>query len=294
MKPTKLTPIVLALVCACAQASPFGSPSPLPNGKLLIPGGNTALPTIVQNPPVVLKAQRMIEQATAEQASGAKVVTLTWHEHETFPIPIKPGMFTTLSFPKDEPVQQFAVSNPAAVQLQVNAAANVAMLKLVQPMTVAATVVTTKHIYYLQISPGSETWYQGVSWSFDAQNGFGSSDFGGGLYQAPTVAQAAGDQSSGASAGPILYAGDPNFNYKVTGKAPFAPTAVWDNGHFTWVQFANNVQELPALFADGPNGLEIVNYTVHNHGTQLLVNRLMPSFVLKLGKAEVKVQAESH
>lgn len=297
-----LTTLALAATAALSAAplaqakdSAFGAPQPLAGGRELVMRGDHKLPQLVSTPPILIKAQRQLEQATARQAQGAKVVTLTWQPHGTYNIPIRPGMFSTLAFPKDEPIQQFAVSNPAAVDLDVNAAANVAMLKLKQPLVVTATVVTTKHIYYLQVSPSNGVWYQGVSWQFDAFGPFGGSGFGGGIYSAPTLGQATSPEAAAASpeqsVDAALYSGDPNFNYAISGSAPFRPTAVWDNGRFTWIQFANNIQELPAVFAKTANGLEIVNYTVHNHSTQLLVNRLMPLFVLKLGKEEVTVKA---
>lgn len=87
--------------------------------------------------------------------------------------------------------------------------------------------------------------------------------------------------------------GEPNFDYAITGNSAFRPVAVWDNGRFTWIQFTSTLQELPAVFAINPkNGLQIVNYTVSANGTQILVNRLMPAFLLKLGDEEVRVSAK--
>jgi len=273
---------------ASATASPHAAPSVVPQ-QIVVPAASG--PALVQVPPLVQNVQAQLARITAQQATGAQVVTLTWHEHETFPVPIKVGMFTTIAFPKDEPVQQFAVSNPKAVELQVNAQANVAMLKLTQPVTVVATVVTTKHIYYMNVEPSSGAWYQGVNWAFDAAQGFGTSTFGGGLYQAATATASPASGAASIEPDNALFTGQPNFDYTISGDAPFKPVAVWDNGRFTWVQFANNVQELPALFAKGANGLEIVNYTIHNHNTQMLVNRLMPQFELKLGKSVITITA---
>lgn len=255
--------------------------------------GHPSRPVAVRKPAAVTKTQLALADITASDASGAQVVTLPYEPHGTYDIPLREGMFTTFSIPSDEPIQQFAVSNPAAVQLQVNAATNTAMLKLVQPITVVGTIVTKKHIFYVNISPASSSgpWYQGVNWSFDSE-AFGSSSFGSGVYT--NAAGAAGNTMGSAEpSDPAndLFSGQPNFDYKIEGEASFQPQAVWDNGRFTWVQFPKNVQELPALFVNGANGLEIVNYTVHAGGTQLLVNRLMPSFVLKLGKAEITVTA---
>ncbi len=239
-----------------------------------------------------------LARASIQQAGGAGVVTLTWAPHAVYTIPIRQGMFTTFQFPSGEPIREFAVSSPDSVQLHVDSASGVAMLKLTAPVASVATVITTKHLYYLRIVPSQDDWYQGVSWSLPSGD-LAAGDFSGGIYKAPGSAQQSdsaqsviGDLKSQAP----LFNGDPNFSYrvvKVVGDAPFAPAAVWDNGRFTWIQFRPGLRELPAVFSDGPNGLEIVNYTVHANGTQLLVNRLMDRFVLKLGKEEVVMAAGS-
>jgi len=269
--------------------SPVVKPDPASAGKDVL--GTKVVPKLK----AVTDTERALASLTASQASGAAIVTLNYSPHKVFDIPVRVGMFTTLSLPKDEPIKQFAVSTPAAVKLNVDASTNTAMLKLVQGMTVTGTIVTDKHVFYISISPATDTqtWYQGVDWSFDADT-FGQSSFEGGVYNAKASAgDTIGDMtaSTGGDVTHGLYSGQPNFDYTIKGDAPFKPVAVWDNGRFTWVQFPKNLQALPALFVDGPNGLEIVNYTVHADGTQLLVNRLMPRFVLRLGKAEIAVEA---
>jgi type IV secretion system protein VirB9 len=251
---------------------------------------------LMQQLPPVSKTEQALAAVTAANASGAQVVTLPYGEHKTYTIPIRPGMFSTFSLPKDEPIQQFAVSDPGAVQLHVNTPTNTAMLKLNVSATVVGTIVTTKHVYYVEISPAgrNDPWYQGVSWSFGL-DGFGQSSFNEGVFSAtgtPTTAAALAPAVDPVP-DPVndLFSGTPNFGYTIKGSAPFRPIAVWDNGRFTWIQVPTDTQELPALFVDGPNGLSIVNYTVHAGGTQLLVNRLAPSFVLKLGKSSIRIEA---
>ncbi len=78
------------------------------------------------------------------------------------------------------------------------------------------------------------------------------------------------------------------FSYAIEGDAPFRPQMVFDDGKFTWIRLAPNVQELPALFVLSGEEVELVNYT--QRGDYLLINRLVPGLLLKLGKAEVKVR----
>lgn len=247
-----------------------------------------AIPQATASTPLIDK----IAQASIQQSSGASVVTLPWRPHAVYDIPIRQGMFTTFQFPAGETIKEFAVSNPDSVQLHVDGGASVAMVKLVTPVSSVATVITNRRVYYLRIDPALGPWYQGVSWSVPS-NGVSAGTFAG-IYSAPASSgqdAASQGEADDRSAAPI-YTGTPNFQYAVKGDAPFRPVAVWDNGRFTWVQFKPGLQELPALFADGPNGLEVVNYTVHANGTQLLVNRLMSKFVLKLGKSEITVTAQ--
>lgn len=296
-----LAAVVLAIPFAASAQSAFGSPIV----NYHAPANKTVVNhQVVPKLPIVTQTERDLVALTAANATGAQVVTLPYGEHKTYQIPLRQGMFTTFVLPKDEPIQQFAVSDPGAVQLNVNAVTNTALLKLNASVAVVGTIVTTKHTFYLAIMPAgrNDAWYQGVSWAFGT-DAFGSSTFGGGVFSPSGSPSSAGVPLAGAAqaASPStdnsqgdIYTGTPNFDYDVQGNAPFKPVAIWDNGRFTWIQFARNVQELPALFIDGPNGLEIVNYTVHAGGTQLLVNRLMPKFVLKLGKVSVVVQARGH
>jgi len=276
---------VIALSVACATSAMAADPGASGRGFVTLRSGHKV-------PSGAEEILNRAAQVTSAMTEGAQIVTLPWRAHETSIIPVRPGMFVTFSFPKNDTIQQFAVANPDVVQLNVNASANVAMLKLNEPVATVATVVTSSRIFYLRIVPTQDgPWYQGVSWSVDG-GGLGTADFGS-LYTAPTVGQSIGSTGGeGASSAPSLFTGEPNFSYVVAGSGPFKPVAVWDNGRFTWIQFASGLQELPALFADGPNGLQVVNYTTHNNGTQILVNRLMSKFVLRLGKEEVVVTAQ--
>lgn len=282
--------VALCLSSTVAAAQTFGAPvtkGGVPSNLRVYEGH------VVKDIPLVSRATEQLSAVTAANASGAQVVTLPFGSHKTYDIPIRVGMFATFVLPKDDPIQQFAISDPGAVQLNVDAGTNTAMLKLTSPVTVAGTIVTTKHTLYLEVSPAGRgaPWYQGVSWSFDdaagGTTGFGYSVASSGSSPLGGAALPSGSNSNA----PTSAGGTPNFDYTVDGKASFRPVAVWDNGRFTWIQFSKKNQELPALFVDGENGLQVVNYTVHADGTQILVNRLMPAFVLKLGKESVRVEA---
>jgi type IV secretion system protein TrbG len=82
-----------------------------------------------------------------------------------------------------------------------------------------------------------------------------------------------------------------NFAYSIsTDKAAFKPSAVYDDGRFTYFRLPQGTQDLPAIFMleDGSrNKLIPINYVVK--GDQILIERLASTFVMKLGKDEIRV-----
>lgn len=296
------TALAVIAMPVCADQGPFGKPvvQPAPGQATVAVMETTAQPTkpiAVKVPDAVSRTQNALAEVTARNAVGAQVVTLPYGEHSTYEIPIRSGLFSTMKFP--DTILKAAFMPPLAVEPDVDQGSNTITVRLVQPITVVGTIITKDRIFYVSLTPAgpADPWYQGVSWSTkQATKGAGNGGiFEDGVYVnssagAPGVggvAQPGGAQDPGDD----LFTGQPNFDYDVSGDAAFKPVAIYDNGRFTWVQFPKKLQELPALFVEGPNGLEIVNYTVHNDSTQLLVNRLMPAFVLKIGKTELHVKA---
>ena len=292
--------LAIAILSSCAAlpamagvvSSPFGSPvirTRVVHRRDIVGGTATSLPEVVQTPAPILRVQQQLESVSAAQSSGAEVVTLDWRRHGTYTIPIRVGMFSTLVMPKSSPVVQVAFTNPAALQVSVNAPTNVIMVRLMQPISVPGTIVTGDHTYFITVTPSDALWYQGVYWR-DAPS-HGAAETMDGIYTNPSAASQLSGQSARPTELEASLGGQPNFDYRIHGDADFRPLAVWDNGRFTWIQFKKNVQELPAVFVKDRNGLNIVNYTVHDAGTEIMVNRLMPEFVLRVGRQDVVVKA---
>lgn len=80
-----------------------------------------------------------------------------------------------------------------------------------------------------------------------------------------------------------------NFNYTVTGTAAFKPSAVYDDGKFTYFRLPAT-QDLPAIFMleeGSRNKLSPINYAVK--GDQIIIERMAKNFVMKLGKEELRI-----
>ncbi len=79
-----------------------------------------------------------------------------------------------------------------------------------------------------------------------------------------------------------------NFNYEYTGEPRIAPLKVFDNGEFTYFQFAKKSAELPAIFAVDSEGFEsLLNFRVA--GDYIVAERVGSQFTLRNGSEIVCV-----
>jgi type IV secretion system protein VirB9 len=80
-----------------------------------------------------------------------------------------------------------------------------------------------------------------------------------------------------------------NFNYKIKGTKSIRPTHVFDDGLFTFFEFADpNHRDLPAIFWISSDGLEsLVNFRIE--GRYVVVERLSDEFVLRSGDDKATV-----
>jgi type IV secretion system protein VirB9 len=73
-----------------------------------------------------------------------------------------------------------------------------------------------------------------------------------------------------------------NFGYQYTGEPTIAPVKVFDNGEFTYFQFAKKNAEIPAIFTVDSEGFEsLVNF--RSAGSYIIVERVAPQFTLRNG-----------
>lgn len=83
-----------------------------------------------------------------------------------------------------------------------------------------------------------------------------------------------------------------NTNYTMNGDIKISPTAAWDDGLFTWLEYADS-RELPAAFKRSADGTEaLVNS--HVEGDKLVIHELNDVFILRLGELVVGIYNESY
>jgi type IV secretion system protein VirB9 len=80
-----------------------------------------------------------------------------------------------------------------------------------------------------------------------------------------------------------------NFDYKIKGSKGIRPSRVFDDGLFTFFQFANPRQmDLPAIFWMSPDDKEsLINYRME--GNYVVVERVGEMFILRSGNDRVTV-----
>ncbi len=78
-----------------------------------------------------------------------------------------------------------------------------------------------------------------------------------------------------------------NFNYSFSGARAIIPAKVFDDGRFTFFEFAEGLDS-PAIFVIGPDGgEELVNNQVR--GRYTVVDRVAEEFVLRYGRSRTRV-----
>jgi type IV secretion system protein VirB9 len=96
----------------------------------------------------------------------------------------------------------------------------------------------------------------------------------------------------GTDANPIMKKNEAYFGYGNYMARQIRPTAMWDDGLFTYLEF-DNAKELPAVFKVSPDGTESLVNT-HVEGKKLVIQELAPTFYLRLGRAVLGIENKGY
>lgn len=227
----------------------------------------------------------------------SRLKQFNYDENDTYTINTRPGINTDLQMNSDEIVESVYAGDTVQWVIEVDPHGRHVFIKPTAPdLFTNATIITNKRTYQLLMKSHSsdDKFYARVSWQDQKLIAYQNK-------QAVLVKQREDDrvaiekearERKDADARETWEMGtsvdDLNFNYEVSGRGSFKPVQVFDNGRFTWLRFEANLQELPAVFAPGDDGkYEIVNYVVKEN--MFMVQKVMPTTILKIGKAEVKI-----
>lgn len=226
-----------------------------------------------------------------------RLVQFPYDADNTYLVLAKPKAVTHLQFASNEQIRSVAAGDTANWELTPTKDRKHLFIKpKFEDLETSLTVLTDVRDYQfvLRSTGDGKKWYQRVSWIYGNDMLL---TMEGDVPPAPAPAaeiKPAAEQGPGIPAvadvagSPVLQAERLRFNYSVEGEAPFRPTVVFDDGKFTYFKLPPNVQELPALFAViEDKDYSLVNFEVK--GNYLVAQRLLETAVLKLGRAEVRV-----
>lgn len=237
---------------------------------------------------ILMSATANAELPATPLPGDTKLVVFTYDENNTYRLFTRPKSVTNIQFYKDERIKALALGD--TIQWEVAKTGDGQHL-FVKPkfenISTSATIITDKRTYQLLFVSTKEDgkWYQRATWEYPQ------------LVLHDELAQQVEEEKRNAKekhqADQVIASGvkieDLNYNYSIDGNAEFRPSVVFDDGKFTYLRMSGNVQELPALFMVNPDDeIELVNYRVR--GEYLVVERLVSTILLKVGRNEVKIK----
>lgn len=230
-------------------------------------------------------------------AQDVHLQTFNYDRNNTYTINTRPEIVTDVELSDDERIDTVVIGNSTQWIIEQDTQGKHVFVKpTAAGLFTSATIITTKRTYQLILksSGDDDKFYQRVTWNDNrlialknqAVENARILDEEKAAVAKIEEAKKLADQKTVWNVGTSIES--LNFNYEISGSADFKPAQVFDDGRFTWVKFNSPVQELPALFAPGTDGkLDVVNYVVKEN--MFMVQRVMPSAILKLGKSEVKI-----
>lgn len=233
--------------------------------------------------------------------TDTRLVVFAFDENNTYQVLTRPSYLTNIQLGADEKFVHLVIGDTVSWVADQSKFGNLFIRPKFPNIQTSATIVTTKRTYQLILKGGSENdkWYQRVTWEYP--NSLKSEDYDlldlaqpVSALRAPVQQQTTplSIEASHSPANRTVALDNLNFEYTVKGKAPFAPVQTFDDGRFTWVKMPKTLQDLPAVFAKNTDGsVELVNYTID--GDYIVVQKIAPSILLKLGKTEVTLKNET-
>lgn len=181
------------------------------------------------------------------------------------------GYQMVIQFGANERIENVSIGDSVSWQVTPNRAANLLFVKPVELASTNMTVVTNLRSYVFDLtayprSRATERMLYQLSFSYPVD---------------PEEEEA---EAQPVEASPQ----DLNLDYSFSGNRELRPARVFDDGRFTYFQFAEDV-DVPAIFVIGVDGgEELVNRQVR--GEYTVVDRVAGEFVLRYGRSHLRVR----
>lgn len=191
-----------------------------------------------------------------------RVRLATWTDGQVYRIVTTLTRVTTVEFGEGETIRSIIAGDTAGFQFDgVPGGRAFAIKPAAAGVATNITVYTNRRSYYFHVVEARETPHYVVQFRYPET-------------QLPPARAVAADA--------------PNANYAVSGREEFTPTAIWDDGTFTYFRFARNAP-IPAIFRHSDSGERAVNSSAPEDGI-IRVSGVSRQWVLRLGEAVICVQ----
>lgn len=216
-----------------------------------------------------------------------RLVQFIYNPNETYTVLTRPMSTTHIELAADEELHLVALGN--TVEWILAKQSKHLFIKPIRPdIFTSATIITTKRTYQLTFrsSPENGKWMQRVSWLHPDLDMLQKLTIEDKVKTAADASRAAQDEAVTLGGG--VTPDKLGFGYEFEGDESLRPDTVFDDGKFMYVRLKPNTQSIPAFFGvDADGAMLVLNYTVK--GDLIIVQRLVPRLLLKLGKAELLV-----
>ena len=229
------------------------------------------------------------EQSPVPVATDARIRFLGYNEFQVYRVVANYGYTVTIEFGPDELIETVSAGDTISWQI-VPAGRRLFIKPMEKDAHTNMTVITTKFTYNfdldaIEAKPSAVAQTYLIKFRYaEAMRVMNTGAAGSGSKAGSTTA-ATRDFVS-----PARRAGDFNFDYRLKGDKEVMPTFVFDDGVFTYFQFADKRSKtLPAIFFVDKEGNEsVVNYRME--GEYMVVERIGKTYTLRGGESVVCVK----
>lgn len=191
-----------------------------------------------------------------------RVRVATWTEGQVYRVVTNLTRVTSIEFGEGETIRSIIAGDTAGFQFDgVPGGRAFAIKPVASNVATNITVYTNRRSYYFHVVEARETPHYVVQFRY------------------PDTA---------APAVNAVVAGAPNSNYAVSSQTEFTPTAVWDDGTFTYFRFPRNAP-MPAIFRWTGGRERTVNSVAQEEGV-IRVSGVHRQWVLRLGEEVICIQ----
>ncbi len=226
-------------------------------------------------------ASRPADARGGSRYSAGRVIHFRYQPDRSYTILTRPDAVTDLVLAPGEHPENLALGD--TVRWVVAQDAEDVYIKPIRAgLFTSATLLTNRRRYELILVsvPAGSPWYQAVSWPLHSlwvlHKGLGQVS----IHPAP-------EATSRAHLSRVRWYRHLNTAYRLSGRAPWRPLAVFDDGRETYIELAPGVQNMPALFVRQGRHLALVNYRVAGHW--IIFPGRFRSAELRLGHREIRI-----